>query len=375
MKTDLTLDHKSLQGAYETRRYFAKFERIMAHLLRVADMTMDEGELGRMEGKVVKGYLQALANTFSALSYKYLLAGRVSDLLPSGLAIDTTDSGFPIYQEVLQMANDALNAGRHLDNLSTEKTLKQDMVRYILNEHKTPMRLQFALSQRLYYEQLMYAPLFLAQNDPQAIWRGVGKSGRGRYLVHWASYDSQTNVPVVYLMELEDSGRNALKKDRERWPQVQSHLMAQAVSSLKLVTIAHGFDQDFDNLHPKKLRRVFIGPLYSHWLTRQNGPLRDVLAEASGKEGLDWALAWTAETLWSKTTTTEKTGFFSSAERQVFKLDKMGSKGGDSGASQVRRSLILPQRAYQVLEEKNPPGMRGVRKYVLGSGERILSYK
>lgn len=372
MRTDLTLDHKALEGAYETRRYFAKFERIMAHLSRVADMTMDEGALGRAEGKIVKGYLHALANSFTALSYKHLLAGRVSDLLPSGLTIDTTDSGFPIYQEVLKMANDALNAGRHLDNLSTEKNLKQDMVRYILNEHKTPMRLQYALSQRLYYKELMNAPLFLAQNDPQAIWRGEAENGRGRYLLHWASYDSQTNLPVVYMMELEDSGRINLPRDRERWPQVQSHLIAQAVSGLKLVTIAHGFDQDFDELHPKKMRRIFFGPMYSHWFTRQNGPLRDVLADASGKEGLDWALAWTTETLWSEKTTTEKTGFFSSAERQIFKLDKMGGK---DGASRVERSLILPQRAYQVLEEKNPPGMRGVRKYVLGSGKRILSYK
>jgi len=372
MKTNLTLDHKALEGAYETRRYFAKFERIMAHLSRVADMTMDEGALGRNEGKVVKGYLQALANTFTALSYKHLLAGRVSDLLPSGLTIDITDSGFPIYQELLQMANDALNAGRHLDDLATEKQLKQDMVRYILNEHKTPTRLQFALSQRLYYEELMEAPLFLAQNDPQAIWRGEAENGRGRYLLHWASYDSQTNLPVVYLLELEDSGRIALPRDRERWPQVQGHLMAQAVSGLKLLTIAHGFDQDFDELHPKKLRRIFLGPMHSHRFTEQNGPLREVLAEASGKEGLDWALAWTTETLWSEKITTEKTGFFSSAERQIFKLDQTGR---DSGATTVQRSLILPQRAYQVLDEKNPAGLRGVRKYVLGAGERILSYK
>ena len=375
MKSALTFDHKALQGAYETRRYFAKFERITGHLARVTEMTMDEGILGRQEGKVVQGYLRALANTFTALSYKYLLSGRVSDQLPSGLNIDRTDSGFPIFQEVLTLANDALNAERHLATLPNQQKLKQDMVRHILNEHSTPTRLQFAMAQRLYYEELQGRALFWAQNDPQAIWRGENSKGRGRYLVHWASYDSQTNVPVVYLMELEDTGRTALPRDGERWPRAQSHLMAQAVSALKLVTIGHGFDQDFDDLHPKKLRRVFLGPMYSHWFTEQNGPLRDVLAEASGKEGLDWALAWTVETLWSKAITTEKTGFFSSADREVFKLAKMGEKGGNSGASQVRRSLILPQRAYQVLEEQDPPGMRGVRKYVLGSGDRILSYK
>ncbi len=375
MRNDLTIDHKALQGAYETRRYFAKFERIIGHLERVTAMTVQEGTLDAEEGKIVTAYLRALAGTFTALSYKHLLSGRVSDQLPSGLNIDRTDSGFPIYQELLQLANDALNADKHLANLPDQTQLKQDMVRHILNEHSTPTRLQFALSQRMYYEQLQGRALFWAQNDPQAVWQGNNSAGRGRYLVHWASYDSQTNVPVVYLLELEDSGRHALPRDGERWPRVQSHLMAQAISALKLVTIGTGFDKDFDDLHPKKLRRIFLGPMYSHWFTEQNGPLRDVLAEASGKEGLDWALSWTMETLWSREVTTEKTGFFSSSDREIFKLAKMGDKGGNSGASQVRRSLILPQRAYQVLEERDPPGMQGVRKYVLGSGDRILSYK
>jgi len=375
MRNDLTIDHKALQGAYETRRYFAKFERIIGHLERVTTMTVEEGTLEREEGKIVTAYLRALAGTFTALSYKHLLSGRVSDQLPSGLNIDRTDSGFPIYQELLQLANDALNADKHLANLPDQIQLKQDMVRHILNEHSTPTRLQFALSQRMYYEKLQGRALFWAQNDPQAVWQGNNSAGRGRYLIHWASYDSQTNVPVVYLLELEDSGRHALPRDGERWPRVQSHLMAQAISALKLVTIGTGFDKDFDDLHPKKLRRIFLGPMYSHWFTEQNGPLRDVLAEASGKEGLDWALSWTMETLWSREVTTEKTGFFSWSDREIFKLAKMGDKGGNTGASQVRRSLILPQRAYQVLEERAPAGMKGVRKYVLGSGDRILSYK
>ena len=46
-------------------------------------------------------------------------------------------------------------------------------------------------------------------------------------------------------MELEDTGRTGLPKDERRWPVVQSHLMAQAVAGLKLLTIARGFDEDF----------------------------------------------------------------------------------------------------------------------------------
>jgi hypothetical protein len=41
----------------------------------------------------------------------------------------------------------------------------------------------------------------------------------------------------------------------------------------------------------------------------------------------------------------------------------------------VRRSLILPQAPFQVLEERKPPGFQGVRKYVVSEAGQILSYK
>ena len=66
-------------------------------------------------------------------------------------------------------------------------------------------------------------------------------------------------MPVVYLMEVEDSARTALPKDTSRWPAAQAHLLAQSVGGLKLLTIAKGFDTDFPDLHPKRLRRLYLG--------------------------------------------------------------------------------------------------------------------
>src|SRR5690606_32396778 len=99
---------------------------------------------------------------------------------------------------------------------------------------------QYAMSQRLYYEALAAGGLFWPQMHPVAQWISDLPGGRRRFLLHWAVYDSQLNVPVVYLMELEDSGRRALPLDEGRWPQVQSHLLAQSVGGLKPVTIAKG---------------------------------------------------------------------------------------------------------------------------------------
>ena len=114
--------------------------------------------------------------------------------------------------------------------------------------------------------------------------------------------------------------------------------------------------------------------MYSHSFTRQSGPIRDVLAEAHAPEGEDWALAWTSEMLESERVTEQRAGWFSTVEREVFALDPFSGRGADTGASDMQRAIILPQRPFQVLAEKNPPGFASVRKFVVSPGGRVLSY-
>jgi len=258
-ETDLTRDHAEITDGALTRRYFAKFERILAHLDRVAGMMEREGRLARPDVRILAGYMRALANTFAALSHKYMFARHRAGG-GGGLTMDRVESGFPVFQEILTMANDAQQAERHLRNMPGGNDLREAMIREILSELRMPVKLQYAMAQRLYYEALIENELFWAQNDPGAIWLGnVGDGDRRRYLLHWAVYDSQMNLPAIYLMELEDSGRSALAKDERRWPEVQAHLMAQSVNALKLLTIARGFDEDFADLHPKRCGVVFNG--------------------------------------------------------------------------------------------------------------------
>ena len=373
MNSDLTRDYKTISDAHKTRRYFTKFERIIGHLLQVSEMSKREGLISKAEAEILPSYLVMLRNTFTALSYKHLMGDRVSNLPHTHLNIDKSDSGFPVFSELLRMATDALQSEKHLRNLPTAENLKREMVTHILNELQTPTRLQFAMSQRLYYNELVQGELFWSQNDPQAVWLGTDDDGNKRYLLHWAIYDSQSNLPVIYMMDVTDVGRTALPRDERRWPQVQAHLMAQSISALGLLTIAKGFDQDFDDLYPMRLRRFTFGPMYSHAFTEQHGPLRDILAQASGEPGLDWTLTWTVENLVSKSSFEEKTGFFSRTERQIYDVD--ATRLGVQGVSDSHQSIILPHHAFQVMEEMNHAMLRQSRKYVVGDGNQILSYR
>ena len=370
-KTALTDDHQELYDGPTARRYFAKFERITGHLLRVTGEVEAEGQLTRTEARILGRYLTALTGTFRALSYKYLMTGRSEG--SASLTFDRHESGFPVAQELMMMALDAAQVQKHLGGMASTAELKDRMVRQILRDLTVPVQLQFALAQRLYYEALALAVdqaggIFWPKNDPDVQFiREL--PGRRHFLLHWAVYDTQLNLPVVYLMDVEDSGKKPLPRDDRRWPLVQAHLMAQSAMGLKLLTIAQGFDKDFNGLHPKRLRRMTLGPMYSHDFTLQSGPISQVLSDAKTADGDDWALVWTVEDLLSEREEEVKEGWFSSAERQVFKLDAFAP---DSGLSRMDRMVILPERPYQVLAELNQPGLRDLRKFVVGASGQIL---
>ncbi len=371
---DLTKDHAGIEDTHAARRYFAKFAAITGHLTRVAAEMQREGRLTKLEARVLGTYVQMIGATFGALGLKYLMTGRAERSL-GVLDIDRVESGFPTFREVLTMSNDSQEVDKHLEGMMSADALKDAMIGQIVGEQMIPTRLQFAMSQRLYYEARQAGGLFWAQNHPQAQWLENLPDGRRRYLIWWAVFDSQVNLPTLYLMTLEDSGRRGLPVDDRRWPEVQRHLMAQAVGGLKLVTIAKGFDTDFDDLHPKSLRRFHVGPMYSSAFTRQRGPLREVLEEARAPAGQDWALSWTEEALESERVEQERSGWFGTVEREIFALDPFSGRGVDTGATRTERAIIMPARPYQVLAEKNPPGFGQVRKFVVSDGGQVVSYR
>lgn len=371
---DLARDHVGLSDTRIARRYFRKFETITGHMGRVAAEMARDGSLSRGDVEVLGEYLERIAGTFRALGMKYLMTGRDTGTFFGSLAMDTTESGFPVHRELLTMGSDFSQATGHVQTMPDRAALLDRMLGQILDKQEIPTRLQFAMSQRLYYEALLNDRLFWAQNDPRLIWLG-GLDQRRKFLLHWAVYDSQVNMPVIYLMELEDSGRTSLPKDPARWPAVQAHLVAQSLAGLKLLTIAKGFDADFDDLHPKRLRRFHVGPMYSSAYTRQVGPIHDVLTAARAPEGQDWCLVWTTEELTSDRVETERKGWFSTVEREVFALDPFAGRGVDTGATRTERAIIMPQRPFQVLAEQDPPGFASVRKFVVSPGGRVLSYR
>lgn len=361
LKEDLIRDHAGLQENRQARRYFAKFEAILSHLPRVAAEMEQGGRLSRVELDVLGDHLTGLNHTFRALSHKYLMTGRDTGVFLGSLTVDRTASGFPVMRELMSMAADAAQAGGPKDQIPETDELKEAMIAAIVGERRIPTDLQYAMSQRLYYDELLQGDLFWPRND---VARRTLGTNPARHLLHWSAWDGQRNLPVIWMMEVEDVSRTPLADDYVRWTRIQGHLMAQALPELKLLTVAKGFDDDFDRLHPKRLRRLTVGPMYSSAFTHQTEGLGAVLAAAKAPAGEDWALAWTLETLEAERTQSERTGWFSSAERAVWKLPPL--IGTETGATRIERAAILPERVYQALVETRASGFSDVVKYVVG---------
>lgn len=370
---NLDADHRRLEAEAEARAYGAQAGRITGHIPAAMTEMVRDRLLDAGDPPVIRSYLNALTGTLDALAMKYLFAGRIEGPLRRALTIDTHESGLPVWQEVAQLAADAAQAGAELSRTPPPASIKDDMIRQIVGDRTVPTRLQYALSQRYYYEALAAGGLFWPQMHPVAVL--AGQSGdRRRWVIHWAVYDSQLNVPVIYLLDCDDSGRRPLLDDARRWPEARAHLLAQSVGGLQLVTIATGFDRDFDTLHPRRLRRITLGPVYSRGYTVQEGPIRQVLDDANAPVGQDWALAMTFEELRAERAVMEPSGLFGVVERQIFALDPLNAGGAGQGASSASRVLILPARPYQALAELNPEGFRPVRKYVVAGDGSVRGY-
>ncbi|MDJ0942458.1 MAG: hypothetical protein QNJ30_03285 [Kiloniellales bacterium] len=357
------------------RGYFGKFSEITRHIRGLAsEMSLDGRSKGlaEIEAEVLEGYLRSLSGSLTALSIKYLMTGLVGGRRPGPLTIDHTDSGFPQFQEIVRMAGDRGEAQSRLAELPQRAALKAEMVDHLLQHRSLPRDLQLDMSRRVYYEMLSEVPLFLAQNPPQLMPLGTRDPETRGHLCHWAVYDTQRNLPNVYLMQLEDSGERSLTQDQRRWPLVAEHLLAQSLSSLKLLTIARGFDKDFQDMHPKVLKRFHLGPMYANRLTRHSDTVQDILAESDDEPGQDWVLCWTVETLRAKGSKKTSTGLFGSVRTEIYDIDPQAPEEVEAGASAIERCMILPYRPYQRLVERDLPQLRSVRKYVVGPDGTIL---
>lgn len=339
-------------------------------------------------GSVVAGYLKRMDESLESWE------NRIS--FTDHFRISRSESGFPVFQNVLELEDDRRGAKNRLAALPDDERIREEMVEYILKKKAFPAALQKTMSERRYLETLMDGAHFSPLNLPQTVRVSVNpKTGRPYYVVHWGAYDGSANLPMVYMATIEDSSDEmveTLVKDGKKLNQnVDIPLPVEGLLNPKLArqfddfceknssygltlsTIATNLDHDFDHLHPKQLRRFVLGPFYHAGITEHGHKVDQVLQKVKRPENA-WMLTWTLQELYSYNEKPAKWGLWNSdPAREEFFINTDDLDCARQGVSAFQRHALVPHEAYQAIYAAGEEDeiFDGFQKHII-SGNQVL---
>lgn len=310
--------------------------------------------------------------------------------------ISRAESGYPVFQNLLELENDRRQADQRLANIPAPDELRAEMADFILRRKEFPKALQKSMAERLYLEDVKSEETFGPFSLSETVKVSVNpKSGLPYYLVHWAAFDGAANLPVVYMVTVEDSTeamvRQLVTKDGKLNEKVDIPLPVEGLLnpelahkfddfteknsaySLAPMTIAVNLDRDFETLHPKQLRRVVLGPFYTAGITENNSTVSEVLAKVRKPENA-WLLTWTIQEVYSKGEKSGRKGLFSSEKTtQEFFINTDDLEATRQGVSSYENHALVPHEAYQALYAAGEVQkiFSGYKVHILSNGQVI----
>ncbi|HFC05021.1 MAG TPA: hypothetical protein ENJ55_04880 [Rhizobiales bacterium] len=284
--------------------------------------------------------------------------------------IDLTDSGLPSFQHVLQLNIDKTRVEERLADLPEPPQIKNEMAELLLKYKQFPDILQKTMGERLYFDALNTGPAFAPFTPPVTVKHSYNpRSKRPFYVVHWAGYDGTANIPIVYMVVIEDSSSNAPRPipkstgpwgdvggdvllgpglpNRELSDQFAAFVKDNSQYSLTLTSIATGMDKDFPTLHPKQLRRFVLGPLYIGGITSHHQRVKQIFEGTSDPKD-NWLLNWTLQELVSKEEVSARHGLWGRAvPKEIYHIDTSNLDAAKNGVSSQEKHALVPHEAYQ----------------------------
>lgn len=315
-------------------------------------------------GAVVSHYLNRMRG--SLVSWQHRLA------FSDKFRVSQSESGFPAFQNVLELENDRREAKKRLNEMQDEETIRREMVEYILTKKEFPSGLQETMSERRYLQTVLdgqqFSPLVLARTIRVSV---NPKTGRPFYIVHWGYFDGSANLPLVYMLAVEDSSddimRTLVTRDGKLNKDVDIPLPVDGLLnprlanqfdafceknsaySLTLSTIATNLDQDFADLHPKQLRRFVLGPFYHADVTVHGQTVDEILQKVRKPEN-QWLMTWTMQEIFSKSEKPAKRGLWGGEPaREEFFINTDDLDCARMGVSAFERNALVPHEAYQAI--------------------------
>lgn len=338
--------------------------------------------------QVVAEYIDRLERSFSCWHNRLGFMDR--------FRIGRADSGYPVFQNVLELENDRRTAETRLAAIPEPDQIRAEMVDFILRHKAFPAALQQSMAERIYLEDVRGGQIFSPFVLPRTVKVSVNpKTRRPYYLVHWGVFDGSANLPLIYMATIEDSSEDIvatlvaadgtlngkvpipLPVEGLLNPQLARRFDGFAEKnsaySLSPATIAGNLDRDFDELHPKQLRRVVLGPFYSGGITENNSTVSEVLSKVRKQENA-WLLTWTLQEVYSQAERPGRKGLWSNQPaREEFYINTDDLEATRQGVSSYEKHALIPHEAYQALyaAKEAQKIFEGYTVHILSNGKVI----
>ncbi len=338
--------------------------------------------------KVVAEYIARLETSFACWQ------NRLGFM--DSFRISRAESGFPVFQNLLELENDRRQADQRIANIPAPDELRAEMADFILRRKEFPAALQKSMAERLYLEAVkngdIFGPFTLARTVKVSV---NPKAGRPFYLVHWAAFDGTANLPLIYMATVEDSSEPMVRQlvthdgkfnetvdiplpvdgllNPELAHRFDDFTEKNSAYTLSPATIATNLDKDFEKLHPKQLRRVVLGPFYSAGITEHNSAVSEVLSKVRKAENA-WLLTWTVQEVYSKGERPGRKGLWSrEKDSQEFFINTDDLEAARQGVSSYEKHALIPHEAYQALYAAGEAQkiFAGYKVHILSKGQVI----
>jgi len=299
------------------------------------------------EINIIQDFCQRFLNTIEVFNIKYAFSDNP-------MLVDVTESGFPNFLEFKRLADDLIKKDEHLRRLPVQDSLKEKILDYLIQKHEHPVNHLRQLSQVVYYESINSYKLFSEFNEGklQLLKTLDDKDKTRRFLYSWASYDSVTNRPYIYVMVFDNPMYiNDKRTDVEHDENFREEIKRITHNSAPLKVIASDIDSQYESIKPKIMKRIAIGPIYGRY-ARDKHAFTQLLNEQFHSD--DMIFTYESEVIFS---VGEKrtNSFLSKGElRQVFYIDEANKECMDRMVSQVFTYMITSHRVLQYLNSKYP---------------------
>ena len=339
------LDRSVLEGENAYNKYFRYMKFALEQFINSIDNYKGDEPY---EANIIKDFSQRLLNTIEVLALKYAF----NDTHP--MLIDLTESGFPNHMEFKRLYDDLNRKVEKLINGPNSETLKTLILDQMIRSRTEPVRLLKQISKRTYFELIEAKKLYLEHNTGKLVLLSKGRNFHRKYLYSWASFDTVTNRPYIYMLVFEHFREDVAAEKALHSSEFVESIRRITHNTAPLKVMISDIDALNDLVRPKILKRISIGPIYGQY-SQDEHPFSQMLKKQFDFQ--DFIFRYNSEVIFS-IGQQRKESFLSKGElRQIFYIDESNKECMEKMISKLNKYCVTSHAVWQHLSEYHPEAL------------------